>query len=479
MFALKIKKANVIILGLLLYLAVIAVNDGFMALDEYWVGITRYIPAQNSSMMKLVATDDVKSPLQLLPMHAVAQAALFAGITSPYWQYRSVILVLGALCTLFLFYGFLKFAKINNLNQRETNFLLLMLIFYFGAPFALTRPMFEALAAPWLTLAGVFALKYDTDEKLRDLLWGVFFASLAFVLRQQLGFSALVFVILPMLKKNWKHLFYAGSLGLLFFALSGIPDYYLRGRFHYSLLNLTLYNFEHGSDYGNRTIFFYPLLIFIIAFIPFFIKRYPVNFISDYVRKYRSLLIIIGLFIFLHSLFPQKWERFIISVIPILIFLIFPFLYHLQLEFKKNQLRLVSLYTLNGCLFVVASFFPAQKNLIEMSRYLNAHPEITTVYRIDATPEWITEAFILNKKFQFVDGDSAQLKDLDWSDCSRMLVLGQTQEEGQEENLRILTDRLKLNAQFNVNMIEQIAYKANPKNNIRRVKLSLYSGCEH
>lgn len=471
----RVKKAHVLILGFFLYLFVIAINDGFMALDEYWVGITRYIPAQNSSLVNLVGTDDVKSPLQLLPMHAVAQAALSLGIVSPYWQYRSVILVLGLISVLLLLFSFLKFAEVSKFNLAETNFLLLMFIFYFAAPFSLTRPMFESIAAPWLALAAVAALKYDLHEKLSDLLWGVFFASVAFVLRQQLGFCALVFMILPIFKKSWRQLFYAGALGLFFFIIAGIPDYFLRGKFHYSLLNLTLYNYEHGSDYGNRSVFFYPILIVIIGFIPFLIKKYPEKFISNYFKKYRSVLMMLGLFVFLHSLFPQKWERFIISVIPILLFLIFPFLYYLQQNFRKNKFRLTALYVLNGGLFVVASFFPAQKNLIEMSLYLDQHTEIKKIYRVADTPGWITEAFILNKQFQFVESDQLQLTAVDWSDCANAFVIG----EAQAEQYRELTGRLELKARFNVNLIEQWAFKMNPKNNLRRVQLSLYSGCGH
>lgn len=473
MLVARIKKAQVIILGLFIYLAVIAVNDGFMALDEYWVGITRYIPAQSSSLGTLVAFDDVKSPLQLLPMHLVAQAALAVGVTSPYWQYRSVIFILGFFCSLMLFFTFFYFSKFEKLNEQQSNFLLFMLIFYFGSAFALTRPMFESLAAPWLTLAAVLSLQYDLEGKLKHLLWGVFFVSVAFVLRQQLGFCGLVFLILPILKKNLKHLLYAGALGLVFFLLAGVPDYFLRGQFHFSLLNLTLYNFAHGSDYGNRSVAFYPLLIVILTFLPFFVTRYPQGFIKAQFLKYRSLLIVLGLFIFLHSLFPQKWERFVISVIPLLLLLLFPFLYYLHLEFKQNRVRLFLLYSLNGVLFCIASFFPAQKNLIEMSLYLGRHPEIQKVYRVDRVPEWITEVFILKKNFQFVDQSREELKAVDWSDCSRMLVLSPPQ----EADLADLITGLKAKASFNVNLIEQLAYKANPKNNIRRVKLTLYSGC--
>lgn len=472
-FLSKFKTTHVIFLGFLLYFFVLVVNDGFMALDEYWVGITRYIPAQTASVSYLVQPDDVKSPLQLLPMHAVAQLSLNLGVTSPYWQYRSVIFVLGFINVFLLIWAFLSFAKVFKLTEAETNFLFCILIFYFAAPFALTRPMFESIAAPWLALAAVKATQYDFESKLSDLLWGVAFASVAFVLRQQLGFCALVFMILPLMKKNWKHLIWAGALGLGFFILSGIPDYYIRGKFHYSLLNLTLYNYEHGSDYGNRTVFFYPILIFIVAFIPFFIKKYPMDFVKSYAKDNRASLMILGLFVFLHSLFPQKWERFIISVIPILIFLMLPYLLYLHRSFQNYKVRLYSLYIFNGFLFFVASFFPAQKNLIEMSLYLNDHPGIKKVYRVADTPGWITEAFILNKNFQFVEADNMDLNTVDWSDCSSTLVIG----EAQSLQYKSVTDKLKLHASFNVNLIEQLSFKSNPKNNLRRVELKLYSGC--
>lgn len=463
----------VLFLGILIYFSVLIVNDGFMALDEYWVGITRYIPAQSSNLMNLVAADDVKSPLQLLPMHLVAQGALKLGVESPYWQYRSVLFFLGLLSVGLIYLSFSRFAKINHLQSSETQFLFLMLIFYFAAPFALTRPMFESVAAPWLTLAAVSAFKYDLFEDLKDLLWGIFFVSVSFVLRQQLGFCALVFTILPIIKRKWSHLFCGSGLGFLFFILAGIPDYFIRGTFHYSLLNLTVYNYKHGSEYGDRSILFYPILILIVVFAPFFIKKYPVGFFSNILKKYRSLFIIVALFVFLHSLFPQKWERFLISLIPILILLMFPFLFYLQQNFKTNKTRLTLLYTLNGVLFLIASFFPAQKNLIEMSLYLNQHPETKNIYRVSDTPGWITEAFVLNKQFQFIAGDQLDLSKVNWQDCSNAFIIG----EAQEDQFKSLTKQLKLKAQFNVNLIEQMAFRFNSKNNLRRVRLSLYSGC--
>lgn len=466
----KIKTSHLLVLTVLLYFFVLIVNDGFMALDEYFVGITRYIPAQQSSVMTLVGTDDVKSPLQLMPMHVVAQAALKLGVTAPYWQYRAVIFVLGLLNLALLLVALLRFAEITKLDTYAKNFLILIFTFYFAAPFGLTRPMFESLGAPWLTLAAVWALSYDFYGRLKDLLWGVFFVSVAFVMRQQLGLCALVFMILPILKKQWKHLAYAAALGLAFFVISGIPDIFIRGKFHFSLLNVTLYNVQHGSDYGNRSILFYPVLIFVVAFVPWLIKRWPKEFLKGHLSKYRSIWMVLGLFVFLHSLFPQKWERFIISVIPILMFLVFPFLLELQKNFKNHKARLISLYAFNGLLFFIASFFPAQKNLIEMSRYLDKHPEIEKIYRINEVPNWITEAFITEKRFEFIDGDNLDLTQIDWTGCRNALVLG----TGDLVTYNDLIADLELKAQFNVNLIEQLAYKLNPKNNARRVQLNLF-----
>lgn len=469
-----VKSKHVLLLGFLVYLSVFVFNDGFMALDEYWIGIMRYIPAQASSIMTLVAPDDVKSPLQLLPMHAVAQLALQVGVTDPYWQYRIVIFVLGLISTIVLGYSFYLFAEFSRLDNGKRSLLYLMMTFYFAGAFTMTRPMFESIAAPWLVLGAVYGFIYDHSGKLKALLLGVLCGSLAFVLRQQLGFCALVFVILPLVKRQWKHFLWASLLGAGFFILSGIPDYYIRGKFHYSLLNLTVYNFEHGSEYGNQSILFYPALIFVISFLPFFIAKYPPGFVTRQILKYRSFYFVLGLFVVLHSLFPNKWERFIISLIPVLVLIFYPFLDYLQLQFKRYQWRLIVLYALNFFLFVIASYFPAQKNLIEMSLYLNQHPDITTVHRVNETPGWITEAFILNKNFKFIESSRELLEKENWQDCSKTFVLG----SGQAEEFRNFTDKLKLIAVFNVNLIEQWSFKLNPAKNPRRVQLKLYSGCQ-
>lgn len=462
-----------VLLVFTIYLAVMLANDGFMATDEYWTGITRYIPAQTSQLSTLVRADDVKSPLQILPMHAVAQLALNLGATTPYLQYRIVLGVLGLINTLVLIFAFLLFAEFRRCGRRDKNLILLMLAFYFAAPFAFTRPMFEAMAAPWLALAAVFALRYDETAQRRDLLLGVTMASIAFIFRQQVGLCALVFVILPMLKKRGTDFLAASALGLIFFVAAGIPDYFLRGEFHFSLIHLALFNFEHGAEYGQQPATFYPLMILAMTFSPFFIARYGKHFFKATLKKQRSLWIMLLLFVLLHSLFAQKWERFLISMIPVLIFILEPYLMWLVDRWNQYWRRIVILAGLNGVFFVVASFFPPQKNLISLSLYLDQHPEVINLYKIEDTPEWITDSFILNGRYHFVNVKTEELATVDWKNCDNALVIGAPK----TAELEAIISQLEFRESFPVNLIEAAAFRLNPKNNVRRVELNLY-GCK-
>lgn len=451
------------------YLLVLLTNDGFMASDEYWTAMTRYLPAQTSSVKNLVSYDDVKSPLQILPMHAMAQLAHFAGVQSSYWQYRFVIFTLGLLNTLILFWAI---SVLSRLFPEEKKFYFILYGFYFAAPFVLTRPMFESLAAPWLALSVAYGLTYDKNENLSDLVWATLAVSVAFVLRQQVGFCALGLICLTLLKKNFRHFAFCAGTGFGFFLISGIPDYFLRGKFHYSLWAVTTYNFEHGQEYGNEPWTYYPLMILALTLSPFFVMKYPVNFWKNHLRSQRLNLIFIFLFVFLHSLFPQKFERFLISLLPLLIFFMANPFRQLFLEKSKRVWRWRGLTLINFLLFVPASFSPAQKNIIGLSRFLDNNPQFSQVLSVNETLTWIPEIFIEKSRPHILQILSEQIKTLNADDCSQVLIVNSYFDEILKSEL----SRFQLVKEFPVNYIENLAYQLNKKNNLRRTALLVY-GC--
>lgn len=453
----------------LVYFLVFLINDGFMASDEYWTAMTRYLPAQTSSLRTLVQSDDVKSPLQILPMHATAQLALKLGMTSAYAQYRFVIVVLGLINLAVLA---LAIKALFPLFPDEKKYYWLLFGFYFAAPFVLTRPMFESLAAPWLALAAAYGLRYDRNENLNDLLVGTFAVSVAFVLRQQVGVCALGLVALPLIKKNFNHFWACAGLGGLFLILSGIPDYFIRGQFHYSLLAVTTYNFEHGQEYGNEPWTYYPLMILALTLSPFFIMKYPTGFWRNHLRAQRLNLIFIFLFVFLHSLFPQKFERFLISILPLLIFFMAHPFRHLYAEKVRRPFRWYSLLFVNFFLFIPASFSPAQKNIIGLARFFDQHPQFNQVLTVNETLTWIPEIFVEKSRPRMTQISEEQLPSLDAKDCSQVIVVNSYY----AELLKTQLERFRLIEKFPVNYIEDLAYRLNKKNNLRRTPLLVY-GC--
>ena len=457
-----------IYLGLvtIVYLATILLNDGFMATDEYFTGITRYIPAQTSDLYHLVNEDDVKSPLQILPMHLLAQTALKIGISHPYYQYRFTLAVLALINCLILGWVFLQYFKKQTPQLRWT--LWLLFGFFFVAPFAFTRPMFESLAAPWLALTALYGSRYDQEGKRSDLLKGVLFVSMAFVMRQQVGICALALIALTIMHRNWKDFAFASVFGLTLFIISGIPDYFLRGSFHHSLISILDYNVKYGSNYATHPIYTYPALIFGLCLGPWWIMKYPQGFWKNHFKTYRTEWMLLGLFVVLHSAFPQKWERFLISMVPILLILLTPLIVNLWQQREQRKWRLGSLLLVNGFLFLPATFFPPQKNLISMSLYLDAHPNIKTVIRADNIPEWITDAFIRNSQYKFKDITKAEIATQIPSSCDDILVVAEFMSNEVDNSQWVLDETLQ------VNLIEAAAYKLNPTKNVRRAPLAIF-----
>ncbi|MBC7371569.1 MAG: hypothetical protein H7326_08395 [Bdellovibrionaceae bacterium] len=468
----NLSRASCLLIAGLVYILVVWSNTGFLATDEYWDGITRYLPAQKATVMTLIHEEDVKSPLQILPMHAAAQFGYKLGIESPFNQYRFVIIFWGLIG--FALSAWAAILLFRDRGETLVKIAIFALAFHFAVPGLITRPMFEALAAPWVALSCAFAVLYDGKKTWRPLLAGVFCASVAFVLRQQTGFGALVFVILPLLHKRFRDLALIAVSGLTFFVLAGIPDIYLRGSFHHSLRALADYNFKYGSHYGDQPWHFFLPLIFICMMIPWLIARYPDGFLKENFKRYRSLYIVLGFFLVLHSMFANKFERFLISMIPLMVFLMVPFIAYFIQSWPQRKWRVVSLLVVNFLIWLPASFFPAQKNIIDLARYMDVHPEYKKIYNVDNSYDWLPDAFVRAPAFETKPIDSAAFQNLTLETCDSIIVLN---ENAAQKNKEILSQKYTFLERFNVNVIEAISYKLNPEHNVRRSPFSVY-GCK-
>lgn len=449
----------------LIYILSIISNPGFMGTDEYWTGITRYIPAQEKNLHNMMEADDVKSPTQMMPLLGLSHLALNLGLEAPYDQYRFVQILIGLFSTILLGLSLLFF-----LPKEKYFYTFLSFAFYFAGAFGLTRPMFESLSAPWILLSAL-SLQYYLKNKnlpinLKLVIFSVIAVSIAFLLRPQTGICALGLLGFLAFEKDWKALVWACLIGLCFFILAGIPDIYLRDGFHSSLKGILFYNIKHGASYDVQPWFFYIPLVFLMMWGPFWISRQTKDIFKKFWAEHKVYWVYIIFLITLHSLFPQKWERFVIPVLGLMILILSDwFSYFWKLGFKK---RMIALAALNTFLWIPTNFFTAQKNIIEMSLHLDSHPEIKEVIRFNKSPQWITEVFIRRKDWTWLEVDALPAA----LSCNARLVMNL-------KDFKNLNPDFIVEEIFETNLIEKVAYRLNPEKNLRRTPLILLKnkGC--
>jgi len=79
--------------------------------------------------------------------------------------------------------------------------------------------------------------------------------------RFQIGIAVLVVIAVPMVKRAWRDVVLLGATGIGLFALTGWPDYVLRGSFHASLQSYVMYQLGYASTYGVSPWYNYALLL--------------------------------------------------------------------------------------------------------------------------------------------------------------------------------------------------------------------------
>ncbi len=445
-----------VLLFFFVYILTCFANPGFMGTDEYWTGITRYVPAQEKNLHNILQADDVKSPTQLMPLLGLSHLALGLGLEAPYEQYRFVQIFIGLFSALLMAFCLLRF-----LPQEKHTFVFLSFTFYFASAFALTRPMYESMSAPWILMSALSLKEYLKTPQLKWIGTSVAAISIAFLLRPQTGICAFAIIGFLTWKKDWKALLVASFLGFLFFILAGFPDLYLRSGFHSSLKNILLYNVKFGTLYSQQPWFFYIPLVFFMMWGPFWISKKTRHLIKSTWDDHKIYWVYIILLVGLHSFFPQKWERFVIPVLGLMILIMADWLKYEWNQGSKKRVWLLA--TLNGLFWVPSTFFPAQKNLIDLSRYLDSHTEIKEILRYKKSPQWITEVFISRTDWKWTEIESLPTEPLK---CDSRLVMNLT-------DYKNLVPKLDLEMTFETNLIEKIAYKLNPEKNLRRTPLVL------
>jgi hypothetical protein len=238
------------------------------------------------------------------------------GIQDPQGKMYLIRLFHALYSLLIVLFGY-KIAEVlsNQEIAKKTGFILAL---FWAFPFLGVRNLIEMVCIPPL-MAGFYYAFISKDKLHNAFIAGLCFG-LAFVFRYQtLSLSATLGMVL-LFKKDGKQLmlFVVGFL-LTACVIQGGADIFAWGYPFASFIEYLRYNTIHGNDYTTGPWYNYLLLV-LGAFIP------PISFflVFGLFRNWRkTLLILLPVIVFfvLHSYFPNKQERFIFPVVPIILVL--------------------------------------------------------------------------------------------------------------------------------------------------------------
>ena len=243
----------------------------------------------------------------------------FFGINDPQGKMYFIRFLHAVLSLLTVIFGFKITQRLSNTKDAKIAGLLLA-IFWF-MPFLSVRNMVEIACIPFL-LWGTWLIIKEMQE--RNRLWIFFIAGLilgiSFSIRLQTALFAGGLGLALLFQRRWKEPFLMGAGYLLsVFLIQGLIDIFIWGYPFAELTEYVSYNSTHYSKYISNPWYTYILLICGILIPPISLFL----FFGFFRMWKRHLLIFLPTLIFLlfHSIYPNKQERFILSIFPFIIIL--------------------------------------------------------------------------------------------------------------------------------------------------------------
>ena len=448
--------------GALLYLLTAITNPGIIAADDYGDVISRVIPAQAHSVQEIGDKAGFRSPFTPLTHFAIVKTAHALGVEHPLTQFRIDLAVAGLFSFfLTLWAGCMVFGGYAEPDRSRHRIVFAGLLgFYFLAPLLLTRPMVEAMSAPFLAASVALACRYQLTLQSRWLVLSIVSLTIGAMHRPQIGVCALALVALVMGLKRWKDLALFAGVGAICVIASGMLDYRLIGEWHATLKRYIALNAAPTVAGDRSSWFVFPLLFLGLSLPPAFFLRYRT---LDWKARYdplRPVILFFTIFLLAHTLVRHKEERFMIPLLPLFLMLLTPLLAFLIAHRDQYRWRVAFLAVVNGVLLALAVTSAPQRAAIELTRYVDANPTISTISRVG-------DFFQVPTVFVSHPVTLRESKELDETalECGGVVAVLALTKTGKE----LAADpRLTAVAEFDPGPLERLLVAVNPRHNARR-----------
>ncbi len=242
-----------------------------------------------------------------------------AGIYNPDTKMLVIRLLHGLYSLLIVYFGY----KITELLSTKANARLvgLMLALLWFMPFMSVRNLVELVCIPPYLAAFYLMLKYERlpGNKSKWLLPGALFA-LAFVIRYHTALFAAGAGLVMLYRRQWAHiLWFVVGFILVATLIQGTIDYIFFDYPFHSVITYFFYNTENAYNFSTG-----PAYRFLLTILGFLVPPISVFLVLGYARTHKlaPMLFWAGLLFFVvHSIFPNKQERFIFPLLPLVVIL--------------------------------------------------------------------------------------------------------------------------------------------------------------
>jgi hypothetical protein len=241
------------------------------------------------------------------------------GMTEPQSKMLVIRLLHALLSLLIVRYGYKITEKLS--DQNTARWTGLMLAVYWFMPYLSVRNLVEFVTIPFLITGCWYILKNESSDKADK---SFFYAGLFFGMAMCVRFQSVIFIsgigLILLLQKRWKTLLLITLGCAMFFGLfQGVNDYLLWGRPFAEFMQYVQHNVDNANNYLTNAWYSYLVVVLGILLPPLSIFLF-FGFIRTW-RKHAILFFPTLLFLVFHSTFPNKQERFILTIVPFIIIL--------------------------------------------------------------------------------------------------------------------------------------------------------------
>lgn len=209
--------------------------------------------------------------------------------------------------------------KISGKQSARLAGLLLAALWFM--PWASVRNLVEVVSIPFLFISTWMILNAgEKRSPLLTFLLAGFVAGIAFSVRYQTMIYAVGMGMALLFRKEIREaiLFGIGYL-LSMIVFQGMVDYFIWGTPFAEFIQYVLYNLEYRYDYITGPWYNYMLLLFILLIPP--VSVFLLAGMFNHIKKHLIIFLPVIIFLAFHSYFPNKQERFILTIVPFLVIL--------------------------------------------------------------------------------------------------------------------------------------------------------------